>query len=324
MAEGENPGFTAEETAAWAEMSGQPAPAPKEAAEADDEDLELDDEAEVEEAPVAKQEPERPRTVPHKALHAEREKRKAIEAEAQKLREFKAVMEDRFATMQRLAAQQAEQAQAPQVEEDPEPDPNQDIFAHQAWLARQLKAERETRMQAEQQARQRQELQAAEQQVWGRWEQDRAAYAQQNEAFPDAAKFLAGLRDRQLEAFGIEDRRQRDEMINAELRNAVIQAAQHGRNSAEVIYRLAIAAGFNPESAKSAAAQVAQVAPPAPDKLGQITKAKDASMSLSRAGGKAAPPEMTAEDLASMPQDEFNKWMEKDKNKAFFRKLMGG
>jgi hypothetical protein len=322
MVEGENPGFTAEETAAWAEMSGQPAPAPAEPAEVDDEDLELDEVEE--EAPVAKQD-ERPRTVPHKALHAEREKRKAIEAEAQRLREFKAVMEDRFATMQRLAAAQAEQQQAPaQVDEDPEPDPNQDIFAHQAWLARQLKAERETRMRAETESRQRQEMAAAEQQVWSRWEQDRAEYASQNESFTDAAKFMAGLRDRQLEAFGIEDKRQRDQMINAELRNAVISAAQDGRNSAEVIYRLAVAAGFNPESAKSAAAQVAQVAPPAPDKLAQVTKAKGASISLSSAGGKSAPAEMTAEDIASMPQAEFNSWVSKPANEKLFRKLMGG
>jgi hypothetical protein len=322
MVEGENPGFTAEETAAWAEMSGQPAPAPTEPADLDDEDIELDEVEE--EAPVAKQD-ERPRTVPHKALHAEREKRKAIEAEAQRLREFKAVMEDRFATMQRLAAAQAEQQQAPeQSDEDPEPDPNQDLFAHAAWVTRQLKAERETRMKQEADVRQQQELAAAEHQVWSRWEQDRAEYAAQNEGFTDAAKFMAGLRDRQLEAFGIEDKRQRDQMINAELRNAVISAAQNGRNSAEVIYRLAVAAGFNPESAKSAAAQVAQVAPPAPDKLAQVTKAKGASISLSQVGGKSAPPEMTAEDLASMPQAEFNAWMEKDKNKALFRKLMGG
>lgn len=321
MVEGENPGFTAEETAAWAEMSGQPAPAPTEPAEVDDEDIELD-EAE-EEAPVAKQD-ERPRTVPHKALHAEREKRKAIEAEAQRLREFKAVMEDRFATMQRLAAAQAEQQAPAQVDEDPEPDPNQDIFAHQAWLARQLKAERETRMKQEADVRQRQELAAAEQQVWSRWEQDRAEFSAQNEGFTDAAKFLAGLRDRQLEAYGIEDKRQRDQMINAELRNAVIAAAQGGRNSAEVIYRLAVAAGFNPESAKSAAAQVAQVAPQAPDKLAQVTKAKSASISLSQAGGKSAPSEMTAEDIASMPQAEFNAWVSKPANEKLFRKLMGG
>lgn len=320
MVEGESPGFSAEETAAWAEMSGQPAPAPAETADLDDEDLDL---AEVEEeAPVARQD-ERPRTVPHKALHAEREKRKAIEAEAQKLREFKAVMEDRFATMQRLAAAQAEQQQAPaQVDDDPEPDLNQDIFAHQAWVARQVKAEREMRMKQEADVRQRQEMAAAEQQVWSRWEQDRAEYASQNESFTDAAKFMAGLRDRQLEAYGIEDKRQRDQMINAELRNAVIAAAQGGRNSAEVIYRLAVAAGFNPESSKSAATQVAQVAPPAPEKLAQVTKAKGASISLSQAGGKSAPPQITAEDLVAMPPDEFDAWCEK--NPKLWKQIAGG
>jgi hypothetical protein len=323
MVEGENPGFTAEETVAWAEMSGQPAPAPAEPADLDDEDLELD---EVEEEAPAEQKPgeKRPdRLVKHGALHAERERRKAVEAEAQKLREFKAVMEDRFATMQRLAAAQAEQQQAPaQVDEDPEPDPNQDIFAHQAWLARQLKAERETRMKTEAEIRQREELAAAEQQVWSRWEQDRATFATENESFPDAAKFLAGLRDRQLEAYGIDDKRQRDQMINRELRDVVVQAARGGRNSADVIYRLAMAAGFNPESAKSAAAQVAQVAPPAPDKLAQVTKAKGASISLSQAGGKSAPPQMTAEDLVSMPQDEFNAWCEK--NPKLWKQIAGG
>lgn len=315
MTDDTNPGFTAEENAAWAEMSGQapPAEAP---VEVEAEDVEVDDLDEEEEAPEAKQEPEKglPKTVPHKALHAERERRKAVEAEAQKLREFKAVMEDRFATLQRLQAQ----PETPAVEEDPEPDPNVDIFAHNAWLKRQFVKTQEFLKQRDEAERQQREAVEAERAVWSRWDSDRAAYAAQNEKFNEAADYLAGVRAKQLAAFGY-NRKQTDAEINRDLAKVVVYAHQNGKNAAEIIYNIAVANGFS-----ETAATATPAAPPMPTKLANVEKAKAQSTSLSQAGGRSANAETTAEDLAAMPQDEFAKWIEKPANAKLFRKMMGG
>lgn len=118
------------------------------------------------EAPVtdgdnAEQEGDPNRTVPYGALSKERSRRKEIEAKLQAELTAKAVLEDRWNTLTQ-AMQQNGVAAA--VDDDPEPDPTVDIFAHMQWQGRQNKKvleqiqERETQAVQQQQVRLRKEL----------------------------------------------------------------------------------------------------------------------------------------------------------------------
>lgn len=318
MTETDTSGFTAEENAAWAEMSGEK---PVEAAPPPVEEPDIEDDEAEDEAPVAKADPAKPppQMVPHKALHRERVRRQEVESELQKQREWRAVMEDRWATIQRL--QEAEQA--PKVEEDAEPDPNQDIFAHNAWLRRQFGKMQEAQTTRETAEREQREAAEYDRAIWGRWNTDKASYGAENEHFGAAADYLAGVRAKQLTAFGY-NQQQINAEIDRDLAKVVQHAAQSGKNAAEVIYKIAEANGFVPKAAEPTPAPAASAVPAMPEKLAQTAKAKEASVSLSQAGGKSAPAEMTLEDLAAMPMDEFAAWNAKKGNDKLFRKLMGG
>lgn len=326
MTENGNPvGFSADEQAAWAAMSGQEAPAPDQVEDDPEpaEEFEAADDADGADEP-APAETAKPKTVPHGALHQERERRKQIEAEYAKTREQLAVLNDRWQTIQRLQQQAAEQ-QVPAQDDDPEPDPNQDIFAHQQWLSRRYHEQRAFLEQQQAAAYQAQQQQQEEAAVWSAWEQDVSSYSQQQQDFGDAAKFLSGMRDRALKAAAVlnpqfNDAGARAAVIDQELAAIVRQARGTGQNAAAVIYNIAREYGYQ----AAAAAPQPGAAPAMPEKLANVQKAQAASKSLSQAGGQAGGAPMTAEALAAMAPDDFNAWYAKPANAKLFKKMMGG
>lgn len=298
---------------------------------AEPEAVELDaDEAEIaaedEAAPEADEQPQKPKTVPLAKLLEERKALKKYRAEAEETARKLAVFEDRFQTMQRLAAaEEARQTQAP-VDDDPEPDKNVDLWAWADWTKRQLAKTQEKIAARERYEAEQHELQQAEQMVWGRWRADSAAYAQENPEFGKAAEFLAKMQVERMKAIGIMDDATHNATINAELRRLVSIAGQNEQNAARMVFNLAVASGFNPESAKSVAKQVADAtggapAAPSPD-LAKLGKAAEAATSLSAAGGGRAPV-TTAESIADMSDKDFEAWISKPGNLDKWKRAAG-
>lgn len=301
------------EEQAYFDTKGETAPAAEPEPEVVD-----DPEAEIEEVEAEKaDEPKAAKTVPLAALTKTREETKALKAALEEQKTRNAIWEDRWNTFLR---QQQPVEQQVAKDEDPEPDPNVDIFAHQQWLGRQLKAERETRAKQEQeQARQREE-QHVEQQIWTAWEQDAATYVADNADFPNAAKWLSDFRDAQLKALGkvderFADARARNMQIEQELKQIVIGAKQRGLSSAQVIYELAQGYGYTPKAAETQT--------DAAGALDRLEKSVAGATSLSATGGARPAAGLDAAAIANMSPEQFGAWLAKNGERGF-KKLAGG
>jgi hypothetical protein len=260
------------------------------------------------------------KTIPFDVFHAEREEHKQTKQRLQELAEFKARMEERF----NLAAAQ-QQAQQPKTEDDPEPDPNVDIFAHQAWQKRQidaLKAKIEGREQAEQK---RNEATQQEAEVWGFWEQSVTAVKNELPDFGDAAQWLSEARSKQLQAYAtafdpsLNNPKAINQQIDAELRQMVITAKKNGTNPAKAVYDLAKSWGYTGPAPKQENGQLQL-----PEQLQRVAQAQTASRTIAQAPGKAGGDEITLETLDGMSQAELGAWLEVPANARRFQQLMGG
>lgn len=268
------------------------------------------------------QKDEKGRYVPHQALHAEREEHKKTRAELQELKEFRARMEERWRLFEQ--AQQAQKGGGEEQEEAP-PDPNEDIFAFSRWQAKQLEKLNAKVAQREQQERQYQEQAQQEQQIWGLWQSDAQRYAKENPDFPNAAKWLAETRDRQLQALSIanphfSDPRARSAQIDAELKQIVVAAAQRGMSPSEAVYEIALSYGYTRQEAEAAAKGADnEVA----EKLQRLEKAQTASKTVGKASGRSGGDEITPETLAAMSEEDFSRWLSVPENARRFERMMG-
>lgn len=149
--------------------------------------------------------------VPHKALHAEREKRKALEKELQEHREYRIRLEER---QRFLAEQDARSAQtAANVEPEAIPDPDEDVFSATKYALKETEAiKRQIAEQSKALAedRSRREIETRTQ----------ALEAEFRAKVPDydaAVQHAIQTRAKQLEVFGIKDAARRNEILRSEV-----------------------------------------------------------------------------------------------------------
>jgi len=267
--------------------------------------------AEGQEQPATKEKPvetaeQRTKTVPHAALHEERERRKATEAENARLREERARFDERLKVIQEL---NAPKPQEPDLGPDPEADPVGAI----RWMREQQakRGEQDRRSAAEQEETQRQ--QAMRSHLIEAYKADANQFRQQTPDFGDAYQFLLQSRQAELSAIGyspaeINAAIQEDELAIAH------RALSNGRSAAEVVYNLAKGRGY----AKKEAADPNE---DAGKRIEKIAEGQERGKSLAQAGGTAAGTEMTAERLLKMSNAEFDEWTTKHPAQA--KRLMG-
>ena len=307
--------LTAEEQA-YFDTRGATAPepakeAPEKAPEAPEEveaTAEPDDAGEAEaDAPddVGGEDDRKQKVVSHKALHAERERRKAAEKELQELREFRIRMEERAKWAQEAQAKREAEAAKPSPE--PEPDPDEDIFGAVKHDREHTRAELQAlREKVEQQEKARQAEQETRQ-VIAAYQAKANEFKAQTEDFDAAYQHLYKSRDEELQELGWNDPAARMRQIEQEEYGIAVQALQQGRNPAEAVYRMARARGY----------QRSAPAAPAPD----VEKAKAASRTLSGTGGNPTGP-MTAERLSKMSATEFMAY--EDRHPEVVKRLLQG
>lgn len=323
MEETNTVGLSAEESAYFESGGASPLPGIQEAEHVEEKGLQAEAEglaAPQEVAEAEKVRDEKGRFVPHQALHAEREEHKKTKAQLEEISRKQAILEDRWNTLLK-AGVGGEQKPA---EEDPEPDANVDIFAHNAWLKRQIDKERSIRSERDEAEKQTRAAQEQDQAIWSEWHQSAQSYMAETPDFGDAVKFMSDLRDKQLQALSFANPQLRNEQgrvqqINAELKSIIQAAKQQGLSPAQAVYQLA--QGFGYQKAAQAAPQ-GQQQPQMPDKLASIARAQEASRTVGQTAGKAGGDELTLEGLLAMSASEYSEWVEKNPNK--FRRLMGG
>jgi hypothetical protein len=290
-------GLSAQEEAAFAAMQDE---RPIEQAATEAEESEIGGDEEAENAPESQA--RKPSTVPHQALHAERERRRAVEKELQQAREDRARFDERLRIMQERSQPQREEPQLP----NPQEDPIGALEALQRQLAERDQREREQRREHEQQTQQQQEYN----QFVGAYRQQVDEYSQSEPALRDAYNHFVKSRIDEIRAVGYDQQTAAKIFEDEELRIAAM-AMQQGVNPGERIVSLAKMRGWAPRAAGDEAEE----------RVAATREAVSRGKTLAGTGGGAAITEMTVEKLLKMSDDEFDAWT--SKNPAKTKRLMG-
>jgi hypothetical protein len=219
--------------------------------------------------------------VPHGALHEERQRRKDLEAEIQKMNErFQQVLD-------RLAPGAAKpEPQGPNYDDDPIG------YVHtELQKTREVVSKIEQERQADQQARTAQEQQAVvARQVAGMVQQ----YIGEHPDYPEAYQYVQARRRADLETMGVAPA-DIAQVLEAEAGWLMSTALAQNRNPAEIVHQMAQKWGYQ---AKATAASGKDAAT---EKLETIERGMERSKSLG--AGTSAP---NLQDLAQMDEDEFD------------------
>lgn len=264
------------------------------------------------EAPEATQQAGKPKTVPHKALHAEREEHKktktALEQERIQRAADMARLEERVKAMQERFA-------PPETKEDPDPEPDGNKYPLD-WIDWQSRQNAATKARQAEQAQLREQQQQIEA-FTADYREAAEEYSRQNPDFREAYDFLVQSRMTELQMLGL-DRRSAQKALHQEEMAIALSAMQNRENPGERLIKLAQHRGWTkaaPVADDDAGAEAAA-------ELDRIASGQKGGKSLSQAGGSAGGAEMTAERLLKMDNDEFDAWMSKHPAQA--KRIMGG
>ena len=270
---------------------------------------EADGEADSESAPESAAggdagEERRQKYVPHEALHEERLRRQAVEAENRRLAEERARFDERLRIIMDM--------NGPRSEARAKPDLNADPLGAIAHIDQRLAAmEAGSAQQAAEVAEAAQVNQLAEVARAEAWE-----FARKTPDYNDAYNHFVRARDAELAVFGYPPAMRANLITQEELQIAA-QSFAAGRSPAETLYTLAKARGFRPKAGGEGGA-----GDQAEAQIDRIAAGQSRGKTLSVGGGGAAGGEMTAAKLLAMSNDEFDAWTSRNPAKA--RRLMGG
>lgn len=257
------------------------------------------------------------------------ERAEAAAKERQELLERTARADERLKIISEAMATPPAQEQQ-QIDEDPMPDPEKDIFGYAQWQGRQI-----VRLNDRLNGIETRTVETVEEtQLATTYQQDAARFASTPEGagFADAYVYLIQQRDRELQLAGMSDPKQRERQIVSEEKGLVKGAIAQGRSPAQLIYEMAAGRGFAPRAAAAPAAAPAAPSTPAKDpraldvaappraaapaatpaapsvsaEIEAIKRGQQAAQSLSNVGGGAPPQELTSKVLADMNEEEFN------------------
>lgn len=272
---------------------------------------------------------ERAKTVPHQAMHAEREKRRAAEAKLREVEQKAAVEAARVQERLKLLTEAVSAATAPPPPApaaEPEiPDINVDPVGHfKAQFERTQKQLADVKaMQDGFQQQTRQQAQVADLRNWAVAQEQ--AFMQQEPTYQPAMDALKAGRHAELEAIGIADPTERERVILNDITAIAVKARQDGVSFPARLYALAQSRGWQkPAPVEAAAASPAVPAMDAAPSIDRREQGRANSMTIG-AVGQAPPPALTPEKIASMPEAQFAAYVEKIRKSdpGALRQLMG-
>lgn len=239
-----------------------------------------------------------------------------------------------------LTPAQAEQAKTV-AEEDPEPDPNTDIFAHNAWLRRELGRVQEAVTGVRSTVTETTQSNTMRE----NYQRDAVAFARETPDFGAAYTHLLTTRAAMLTELGYSEAQVRQHLHNEE-RGLVEQANRSGKRPAAVIYAMAKQLGYRPGTPAAAAATAsaaaangaagngaaangggnghaeagkangtaaAEAKPSVTEEIERIQRGQEAGRTLSGGGGGMN--DLTVESLVAMSDKEFAVVYAKNKEK---------
>jgi hypothetical protein len=240
--------------------------------------------------------------VPHAALHEERTRRQGLEAENRRLVEERALFEGRLQAVVGMQRDPRLRGDEPRAAE---PDENTDPIATIGHLRRRLAAIEAGGAQLGEQARD----QARMNRLTAAATADAREFRTKTPDYDQAYNFFLSNRDAELAFYGV-PQAERAQIIDNEQLQIAAGAFQRGISPAQVLYDVARHRGYKPSAAGAG------------EKIERIASGQERGKTLSGTGGGAAGPEMTAERLLKMSNEEFDAWTSRNPAKA--RRLMGG
>jgi hypothetical protein len=222
-----------------------------------------------------------------------------------------------------------------QVDDDPEPDMEGNIFEWAKWSKRQNQNLAESFNQFKEATTQREQDVA----MADTYRQDANRFARTEAHFGASYHFLLNLRANQLRAAGWNDETKISQQIVKEEKGLVRTALDEGVSPAQRIFEMAKSAGFTPKPVAAPPAPVVPGTPlgqkpaaaaPAPaaggvpsvsEQVALAAKGTEAATSLSNTGG-APMEQLTSAKLLSMPEEEFDAVVA-TLSKAKLRELFG-
>ena len=237
--------------------------------------------------PAATEEKARDAKVPQGALHAERERRKGVEAELKAAQEQLAAIAQ---MRQKIAERQA--APLPAADDPAALDHLRARVAEQDQAINQFRQDRDNEAINQAEMMQLRDVMAASENDF------RAAQPD----YDAAIQHVVEARARELQLYGLSPS-QIQHTIATEAADITRTAVAQGRNPAELGYQIALSRGYRP-----AQPEQAQTAPAANDAVAQIAaiaRGQAASRSLGEGGGVRTQ-QLNAEAIASMSPEEFD------------------
>lgn len=264
--------------------------------------------------------------VPHAALHKERERRKATDAELTTLRERLARGDERLAVLTELMQGGADQAKGASgaaakggADVDPfdeEPiDPEDDVFGALRQAQRQNAALVKQMKEGAAAAKANQERAS----VASDYRSDALAFARETPDFGDAYNHLIAGMHRELEAMGVTDESARNRSIAEREKAFASEVMASKKSPAAALYAVAKARGY----VKAAPGAPAAASSAAVAKLEAINRGKEVAVSLATSGGTAGGDGLTLEALSNMSEAEFAA-VTRRLGKSGMARIMGG
>jgi hypothetical protein len=263
-----------------------------------------DEPGSVSEDASAEEEKPHDKTVPQGALHAERERRKSVEAELKAARE----QLEAIANMRKQVA-----------ERKPEALPAADDPAAVEHLRNRL-AELDQRQTQVTQRMDTADLNQRETQELGTLMQSsEAQFRVETPDYDDGIAHLVAARAAELAEYNV-PAAQAQQIIAEEAVEIVRTAVQLGRNPAELAYAIAKSRGYRPTQAEQQQNGGAQPNGGAAATVEAIAKAQAASKSLGNGGGSSAH-QLNAEAIGAMDDDEFERLYATPEGRALINSL---
>lgn len=314
------------------------AAAPAAGADDDDDDADPDPAA----APAAGQpakDPRKARVSLGKFLRTE-ERAKKLEGELTAERERTARFDERMKILSEALASPKADADQPKQDDDPMPDREADVFAYLAWSDRRAARMEKALGDLEKGGQAAQ----ADNAISTAYMDDARAFATKEPNFVPAYQHLMNTRVRQmalinfgknLSAEGVTltaaEQQKIKTAVAQEEKELAASALRVGKSPAQLMFEIAQSMGFQPPAAAAAAPGNGAAAtngvapgqkptasaahpgngangkqPTVKDEIDRLKNGQDAALSLSHGGGAPSNP-LTAQKLADMPQDEFNR-----------------
>lgn len=270
---------------------------------------------------------ERTRKKLDEQLAAEKTARETAAKQLSELQERFARGDERLKLLTEALAPQPEQVK----DEDPEPDATQDIFAHNAWLRRQLGKVQESVAQTRETLSERSQVDTLK----SEYQADALSFSRETPDFGAAYTHLLNTRGAMLEAQGYDGNQIRQILFNEE-KQLVERAKATGKRPAAMVYALAQQLGYRkadsvPDPKVDLPANGdgqtevkpngngngnghAEAKPSVTEEIERIKAGQEAGKSLSGAGGAAN--ELSKESLAAMSDAEFEAFYAKSRGKV--------